>query len=84
MLKTRQSLEVHDPILQKMDVLRLTVDAVMCCFPLLPEDDVVLLDGVLNRVGSGQNLLMMLLSVSLDTTDLCCMSSPLNLSIIHL
>ena len=74
----------HDPILQETDVFQTTVDTVMHHLPLLPEDHVVLLDGVLNGVGSHQDLLTMLLSVSLDTMDLCCMGSPFYLSIVHL
>ena len=56
----------------------------MCRLPLLPEDEVVLLNGVFDRVGGRQDLLSMLLGVGLDTTDLCRMSSPLHLSIVHL
>ena len=52
--------------------------------PLLAEDHIVLLDGVFNRVGSRQDLLVMLLGISLDMTDLCRMGSPLHFSIIHL
>ena len=52
--------------------------------PLLAEDHVVLLDGIFDHVGRGQDLLMMLLGVGLDTTNLCCMSSPFHFSIIHL
>ena len=84
LLETRQGLEVHDPILQKTDVFRTTVDTVVHHLPLLPEDHVVLLDGVFDGVGRHQDLLTMLLGVSLDTTNLCRMGSPLHLSIIHL
>ena len=84
MLKTRQGLEIHDPILQKTDVFRTTVNTVVRHLPLLPEDHIVLLDGVFDRVGSCQDLLMMLLGVSLDTTDLCRMDSPFHLGIVHL
>ena len=56
----------------------------MCCFPLLPEDHIVLLNRVFNGVGRGQDLLMMLLGISLDTMDLCCMGSPFNFSIVYL
>ena len=84
MLKTRQGLEVHEPILQKTDVFRTTVDAVVRRLPFLPKDDVVLLDGVFDCVSSCQDLLTMLLGVGLDTMDLCRMSSPFNFSIVHL
>ena len=57
---------------------------VVCRFPLPGEDDVVLFDGVLDHVGRSQDLLSMLLGVSLNTTDLCHMGSPLHLSIVHL
>ena len=60
------------------------VDTVVCRLPLLGEDDVVLLNGILDYVGGRQYLLSMLLGVSLDTTDLCRMGSPLHLSIVHL
>ena len=83
MLETRQGLEIHNPIFQKTDVFRTTVDAVMRHLPLLAEDDVVLLNGVFNHVGRHQDLLLMLLGVSLDTTDLCRMGSPFHLGIVH-
>ena len=83
-MKTRQALEIHDPILQKMDVFQTTVNAVVCRLPLLSEDNVVLLDGIFNRIGGRQDLLSMFLSVGLDTTDLCCMGSPFHFSIVHL
>ena len=67
-----------------MGLLQVTVDTVVCCLPLLGEDDVVLLDGVLDYVGRRQHLLSMLLGVHLDTMDLCHMGSPLHLSIVHL
>ena len=84
LLKTRQCLEIYHPIPQKEDILRAMVDMVVCHLPLLGEDDVVLLDGVFNFVGCRQHLLSMLLRVGLYTTDLCCMGSPLYLSIVHL
>ena len=56
----------------------------MHCLPLLGEDYVVLLDGVLNDVGCGQHLLSVLLGIRLDPLDLGSMGSPLHLSIIHL
>ena len=84
MLETRQGLEIHDPVLQKTDVFRTMVDTVVCRLPLLSEDHVVLLNGVLNGVGGRQDFLTMLLGVGLDTTDLCCMGSPFHLSIVHL
>ena len=60
------------------------VDPVMGCLPLFGGDHVVLLDGVLNNVGSGQHLLSVLLGVHLDPTDLGSMGSPFYLCIIHL
>ena len=60
------------------------VDTVMCRLPLLREDKVVLLDGILDHVGCCQDLLSMLLGVRFDTTDLCHMGPPLHLSIVHL
>ena len=57
---------------------------VVCRLSLLGEDDVVLLNGILDHVGHGQYLLLMLLGIGLDMTDLCHMGSPLHLSIVHL
>ena len=51
LLKTRQGLEIHHPVLQEMDILRTAIDMVMCRFPLPGEDDVVLFDGILDHVG---------------------------------
>ena len=67
-----------------MNLLQAMVDMVVCCFPLPSKDDVVPLNGVLDHVGRRQDLLSMLLSVSLNMTDLCRMGSPLHLSIVHL
>ena len=84
MLKTRQGLKFHHSVLQETDVFRTTVDTVVCHLPLLTEDNVVLLDGVFDCVSRRQDLLMVLLGVSLDTTNLCCMGSPFYFSIAHL
>ena len=83
-METSQGLEIHHPVLQETDIIRTTVNMVMCHFPLPGEDDVVLFDGVLDHVGRHQDLLSMLLSVGLDTTNLCRMGSPLYFSIVHL
>ena len=56
----------------------------MCCLPLLGEDHIVLLYGVLDDVGRSQHLLLVLLGISLDPTDLGSMSSPFHLGIVHL
>ena len=74
----------HHPILQKTDVLQATVNTIVCHLPLLGEDNVVLLDGVLDHICCCQNLLSMLLGVGLDMMDLCHMGSPFHLSIVHL
>ena len=66
------------------DILRTMVDMAMCFFPLLGEDDVVLLNGILDYIGGRQHLLSMLLGIGLNTTNLCHMGSPLHLSIVHL
>ena len=84
MLETRQGLEIHHPVLQETNVLQATVNTLMCRLPLPGEDDVVLFNGVLDHVGGRQHLLSMLFSVGLNMTNLCCMSSPLHLSIVHL
>ena len=83
-METCQRLEVHHMIPQEKDLLQMMVNIVVCCFPLLGEDDVVLLNGILDIVGRFQHLLLMLLGVSFNTMNLCCMGSPLHLSIIHL
>ena len=62
----------------------MTVDPIMCCLPLLSEDDVVLFNGVLDSVGHCQYLLTMLLGVHLDTMNLSRMGSPFHLGIVHL
>ena len=84
LLETREGLEIYHLVFQEKDLLRTTINTVMCCLLLLVEDDIVLLDGVLNHIGHCQHLLTMLLGVGLNTTDLCHMGSPLHLSIIHL
>ena len=84
LLKTQQSLEINHPVLQKTVILWTTVNAVVCHLPLLREDNIVLLNGILDHIGHCQHFLSMLLGVGLDTTDLCHMGSPLHLSIVHL
>ena len=64
--------------------VRAMVDMTMCHFPLFSKDDIVFLDGVLDHIGGCQYLLSMLLGVGLNTMDLCHMSPPFHLSIIHL
>ena len=83
-METQQGLEIYHPVLQKMGLLRAMVDMVVCCLPLLGEDDVILLNSVLDHIGHCQHLLSMLLGVGLDTTNLCRMGSPLYLGIVHL
>ena len=60
------------------------VDLLVCHLPLVGKDDVVLFDGILDHVGRRQDLLLMLLSIGLSTTDLRRMGSPFYLSIVHL
>ena len=84
LLKTWETLKVHHPVLQEKDLLQATIDPVVCRLPLLREDHVVLLDGILDPVGSGQDLLAVLLGICLDPTDLGSMGSPFMLSIVHL
>ena len=84
LLETRQGLEIHNPILQKTDIFRTMVDAIVRHLPLLPEDYIILLDRVFDGVGRCQDLLTMLLGVGLDMTNLSCMGSPLNFSIVYL
>ena len=56
----------------------------MCRLPLLSEDDVVLLDGIFDRVGGRQDLLSVLLGIGLNATNLRRMGSPFHFSIVHL
>ena len=84
MLETRQGLEIHHLVLQETSLFRVMVDSIMHRLPLLGEDDVVLLNGILDHVGGGQHLLSMLFGVGFNATDLCHMGSPLHLSIVHL
>ena len=84
LLETRQGLKIHHPVLQETSLFRAMVDTIVRHLPLLREDDVVLLDGILDHIGGCQHLLSMLLSVSLNTMDLCRMGSPLHLSIVNL
>ena len=60
------------------------VDLVMGHLPFLGEDHIVLLNCILDPVGSGQYLLPVLLGIRLNTTDLGSMGSPLLFSIVHL
>ena len=60
------------------------IDVLVRCLPLLREDNVILLNGILNDVGCGQHLLSILLGIRLDLTDLSPMGSPLHLSVVHL
>ena len=83
-METRQGLEIHHPVLQETGILQATINVVVCHLLLPGEDDVVLFDGVLDYVSGRQNLLSMLFGFSLNMTDLCCMGSPLHLSIVHL
>ena len=53
LLETRKTLEIHHPVLQEKNLLRTTIDALMRRLPLLGEDDIVLLDGILDDVGGG-------------------------------
>ena len=52
--------------------------------PLLREDHVVLLNGVLDDIDCGQHFLLILLSVCLDPMDLSPVGSPFYLHIVHL
>ena len=83
-METRESLEVHHPFSQEEDVLQSAVNAIMHCLPLLREDDVVLLDGVLDHVGHCQDILPVLLSICFNLTNLHLMGSPLYFGIVHL
>ena len=59
------------------------IDALMRRLPLLGEDYIILLYGILNDVGRGQRLLSVLLGIRLNLSDLGPMGLPLHLSIIH-
>ena len=60
------------------------VDPIVCCFPLLGEDHVVFLNGILDHVGCCQYLLTMLFGIHLNTMNLCHVGSPLHLGVVHL
>ena len=62
----------------------MTVDSVMRQLPLLSKDDVVLFNGILDYVGRHQHLLVILLGVRLNLTNLCHVGSPFHLCIVHL
>ena len=62
----------------------MTIDVILGHFPFLGEDHIVLLDCVLDHVGSGKYLLTVLLSICLDLMDLGPMGSPLPFSIVRL
>ena len=53
LLETQETLKVYHPVPQEKDVLRTTVDVIVHHFPLLGEDHVILLDHVLDPIGSG-------------------------------
>ena len=84
LLETRKTLEVHHLVFQEKNLLRVTIDAFVRRLPLLREDNVVLLNGVLNDIGRRQHLLPVLFSIHLDLMDLGPMGSLLHLSVIHL
>ena len=84
LLETGGGFKVHHLVLQEKDILQAKINPVMHCLPLLGKDDVILLNGVLDHIGSGQHLLSMLLSVCLNPTDLGSVGSPLHLCIIYL
>ena len=83
-METQKSLKVHHVILQEKEVLRMTVNVIMHHLPLLGEDEVVLLDGILDHVGRCQYLLAILLSIRFDPTNLGCMGPPFYFHIVHL
>ena len=62
----------------------MTIDLLMGRLPLLREDDVVLLDGILDDVGGGQDLLSVLLGIHLNLLDLSSVGPPFMFSIVHL
>ena len=64
--------------------LQTTVNMIMGCLPLLGEDHIVLQDCILNLIGGQQHLLVVLLGIHLDPTNLGSMSSPLMFSIVNL
>ena len=52
--------------------------------PTFGEDHIVLLNGVLDNVGHSQHLLLILLSVHFNLTDLSSVGSPFYLRIVYL
>ena len=62
----------------------MAINVLVCHLPLLGEDDIVILNGILDHLGCGQCLLSILLSIHLDPADLGSMGSPFYLCIVHL
>ena len=52
--------------------------------PLLGEDDIVFLNGVLDHVGCCQHLLLVLLGICFNLMDLGSVGSPFHLCVVHL
>ena len=64
--------------------LQVTVNPIMHHLPLPGKDDVVLQDYILDPVHGQQHLLIVLLGIHLDLTDLGPMGSPLLLCVVNL
>ena len=84
LLKPQKSLKVHNPIPQEKGVFGTMVNPVMGRLPLLGENHVVLLNGVLDNVGRSQNFLSVLLGIRFDLMDLGSVGPPFHLCIVHL
>ena len=84
LLKTQRALKFGGPSLKEKVFLQVMVDLIMSQLPLLGEDLIVCQNGLFNLVGGTQNLLLILLSIHLDPSDLGTIGSPLLFGTIRL
>ena len=84
LLETQETLKVNYLVLQEKVFLQTTVNPIMSCLPLPREDVIVHHNHLFNPVGGRQDLLVVLLSVCLNLTNLGSMSPPLPFRVINL
>ena len=84
LLQAQKTLQLYDLSLEEKKFLQMMINLVMYHLPLPREDTIVLHDCLLDSVHSRQGLLMVLLSISLNPTDLSPMSPPLLFRVIDL
>ena len=83
LLETQETLKVNHLVLQEKVFLQTTVNPIVSRLPL-PKDAIVHHNHLFNPVGGRQDLLVVLLSVRLDLTNLGSMSPPLPFRVINL